>query len=369
MRRFSHFLFEAYEPEQAAQNPLDPRRYQTKATDACLSAVADGLTVAEGAQTLMDLGLLRKENGRLLFNSPVFLREDAPVLRAWMETEAARLVDLVEQDLLTPLRRLCGQILNGVSVALNLYHIFCGMILDGAMFDALTAGGALAVSRPHISGLDYLWTVYEDCASLAALSDGLLCSYNRLTDGVCALQSFGDARGIRFDFYRLFRLVEHDDVPPRFQEAATLLACLDALDLAACKALVLRASRALAAGLECEPTALTLLEHFGYARDGKLCVPVYGPEELRIAEEMAAVAIKRLAPAVCEVLERCDDTLSITAVAHGVNRLELHNELYHLLFGAINEALVSRGLVAAPQDRPEEGRYEKSVQISEPFCP
>ena len=69
MRRFSHFLFEAYEPEQAAQNPLDPRRYQTKATDACLSAVADGLTVAEGAQTLMDLGLLRKENGRLLFKA------------------------------------------------------------------------------------------------------------------------------------------------------------------------------------------------------------------------------------------------------------------------------------------------------------
>lgn len=72
MRRFSHFLFEAYEPEQAAQNPLDPRCYQTKATDACLSSVADGLTVAEGAQTLMDLGLLRKENGRLLLIARCF---------------------------------------------------------------------------------------------------------------------------------------------------------------------------------------------------------------------------------------------------------------------------------------------------------
>lgn len=369
MRRFSHFLFETYEPEQAALNPLDPRRYQTESTDARLSAVADGATAAEGAQTLIDLGLLRKEGGRLLFDTPVFLREDAPVLRAWMETEAGRLVDLVEQDLLTPLRVLCGQILNGVSVALNLYHILCGMILDGAMFDALTAGGALAVSRPHISGLDYLWIVYEDCDALATLSDGLLCSYNRLTDGVCALQSFGDARGTRFDFYRLFRLMEHGDMPPRFQEAAILLARLDALDLAACKALVLQESRALAAGLGCAPTVLTLLEHFGYARDGKLCVPVYGPEELRIAEEMTALVTKRLAPPVCEVLERCDDTLSITAVAHGVDRLELHNELYHLLFGAINEALVSRGLVAAPQDRPGEGRYEKSVQISEPLCP
>lgn len=367
MRRFSHFLFEAYEPEQAAQNPLDPRRYQTEATDACLSAVADGATAVEGAQTLIDLGLLRKETGRLLFDSPVFLQEDAPVLRAWMETEAAQLVDLLEHELLTPLRALCGQISNGVSVELNLYHILCGMILDGAMFDELCACGVLAVSRPHISGLDYLWILYEDCCALNTLSDGMLCSYNRLTDGVCALQSFGDGRGTRFDFYRLFRLVEHGDVPPRFQKAATLLARLDAFDLAACKSLVLGESRAMAAGKGCDPTVSALLEHFGYARDGRLCVPVYGPEELCIAEEMAAVVTPRLGSAVCEVLERCDDTLSITAVAHGVDRLELHNELYHLLFGAINEALVSRGFVSAPQDRPGEGRYEKSIQISEPW--
>lgn len=366
MRRFSHFLFEQYDPEQAALNPLDPRRHQTETTDAILSAVADGTASAE-AQSLIDLGLLRKEAGRLLFDSPVFLREDEPVLRAWMETEAKRLVDLLEHALLPSLRLLCGQITNGVSLELNLYHILCGMILDGAMFDELCASGVLAVSRPHVSGLDYLWIAYEDCDALETLSDGLLCSYNRLTDGVCALQSFGDGRGIRYDFYRLFRLAEHGDMPPRFQRAATILTRLHALDLAACKALLLGGTRTLASGMGCEPTVLSLLELFGYAQNGKLTVPVYGPEELCIAEEMAAAVTPRLGAAVCEVLERSANALPITAVAHGVDRLELHNELYHILFGAINEILVRRGLVASPQDRPGEGRYEKSIQISEPL--
>ena len=41
---------------------------------------------------------------------------------------------------------------------------------------------------------------------------------------------------------------------------------------------------------------------------------------------------------------------------------ETANELYHILFGGINEELVRRGLTAAPPDRPGEGRYLQCIK-------
>lgn len=84
-----------------------------------------------------------------------------------------------------------------------MYHILCGMIFDGSFFDYLNQNKALATSRRHCSGLDYLAVIYEDCAELRSLSNGLLRSYNRLANNICSLQSFGDAQGSRFDFYRV----------------------------------------------------------------------------------------------------------------------------------------------------------------------
>ena len=52
---------------------------------------------------------------------------------------------------------------------------------------------------------------------------GLLCSYNRLVNDKCSLQSFEDANGDRFDFYRFFRLMEQEDIPDKFKKAQALL--------------------------------------------------------------------------------------------------------------------------------------------------
>lgn len=77
--------------------------------------------------------------------------------------------------------------------------------------------GTYHFARLHPSGLDYLNIIYEKCSELQALSNGLLCSYNRLKNDKCSLQSFGDANGERFDFYRFFRLAERKDIPSKFK--------------------------------------------------------------------------------------------------------------------------------------------------------
>ena len=61
-------------------------------------------------------------------------------------------------------------------------------------------------------------------------------------------------------------------------------------------------------------------------------------------------------------LREVQGRLEITAARHGVPAGETANELYHILFGGINEELVRRGLTAAPPDRPGEGRYLQCIK-------
>jgi len=73
----------------------------------------------------------------------------------------------------------------------NLYHLLCGAVFDGSLFDYLSKHNQLVTSRFHSSGIDYIITVYEKCPELDSFSNHLLCSYNRFSDGTRALQSFG----------------------------------------------------------------------------------------------------------------------------------------------------------------------------------
>lgn len=361
MRRFSYFLYENFDPEEQARNPQNPRRFLNASVDPVLSRIAQAPprgcpADAFSAGTLALLlqgGILREENGCLLFDTAVFLREDAAVLREEME---ARAKGLVEQLLpaVPELRACCGELDNRFPVEVHLYHILCGMVFDGRFFAYLSRVGAAATSRPHDSGLDYLAAIYESCVELDGFSNGLLCSYNRFTDGGCSLQSFGDSCGDRFDFFRFSRLLEAGRLQPRFGRARALFEKHPGREY------LLNQVRELVEEGHCEADAMALLTEFGYAVDGKLCVPVYTGSALAAAERMEEIVETKIGSAFVQALS---DVPNITAVRHGVSAKELANELYHLLFGSVNEALAARGIVASPRRIPGEGRYLRCVQL------
>lgn len=56
-------------------------------------------------------------------------------------------------------------------------------------------------------------------------------------------------------------------------------------------------------------------------------------------------------------------TIDILAVRHGANRLEIANEFYHIVFGLINEEVIARRIVEAPQYHPGEGRYLRCIEL------
>ena len=371
MRRFEYFLFENFDADEVASNPANPRRFLGKETDEILSEIAQTSAGnayydfccerfgVDSVSRLIDAGVLRREGENVLFDSPVFLREDAGELQRKVTAKAASLVDLLEESL-PEIRLCCSEIKNGFTVEQNLYHILCGMVFDGRFFDYLSDRGVLAVSKQHSSGLDFLIVIYEKSKDLQSLSDGLLCSYNRFVSGSCSLQSFGDAQGDRFDFYRFFRLLESGAVPVRFKVAEALL--LEGFGGADKNTLLSEAVSLVRTG-RCSPAALALLTQFGYARDGAVCVPVYTYEHRKQIMEIEKSVEFCLGDAMAETLRELADSIKITAVKHGVDGCEIANELYHIVFGCINEELVSREIVAAPSFVPGEGRYSKCIEL------
>lgn len=370
MREFEYFLFENFDADEESNNPHNPRNFLGNRTDAILSEIAQfpANTCAYNdscekhsthvVRKLIDGGILRPSGTALAFDCPIFLREDAAVLHTEITAKASALVDLLDNSM-TVIRDCCAKIENGFPAELNLYHILCGMVFDGYFFEYLSSKGVVATSRQHPSGLDYLSVIYEKCEELQTLSDGLLCSYNRFINAKCSLQSFGDAQGNRFDFYRFFRLMEQGSLPDKFKDAEALV-----LDFGgANKDSLLDEVVALVQTGRCDPVAMDLLELFGYAQDGTICVPVYTPEHKKYIAEIEDIVKKCLGNAISDTLIELACSIDITAVKHGVNRLEIANELYHIVFGSINEDLTARGIVATPKYIPGEGRYFKCIEL------
>lgn len=371
MREYEYYLFENFDADKEVGNPDNPRNFLGKQTDALLSEVANHLSGdclysvccekygSELVHKLRDEGILRQEGKKLYFDCPIFLREDSEVLHKEVSVRAKRMVDLLVQ-ILPQLNSCCEKLNNGFSVQLNLYHILCGMVFDGYLFDYLSSAGALATSRIHNSGLDYLAVIYERCNELQSLSNGLLCSYNRLVNEQCSLQSFGDAQGDRFDFYRLFRLLEKKNVPEKFLNANILLG--HAVGEADKDALLAQVALLVKTGV-CDPSVVKLMEHFGYMQNGTICVPVYTREDRSIIMEIEYLVEECIGSAMADTLMDLANDIDITAVRHGVNRLEIANELYHIVFGSVNEELVARKIVSVPQNLPKEGRYFKCIEL------
>ena len=361
MRHFSYYLFENFDPEVEAKNPENPRNFLTCRADPILSQVAQHPPLTCPADTFSPEelilfirgGILRMQDGVLAFDTPIFLREDAPLLQQSMREKAVRLVDLLH-PILPEIRRLCSGIPNWFPVEENLYHILCGMVFDGLFFDFLSRHNAVATSRVHPSGLDYLSVLYDDCPELNHFSDGLLCSYNRFTNGHTSLQSFGDADGNRFDFYRFSRQIETDTLPEKFASIRSRFQSCPGKDW------LLHQTQELYSTGSCDPEALELLTLFGYAKCRRLCVPVFTNADRERILKIEELVEKTIGDAFLSTLSHIPD---ITALRHGVPPKEIANELYHILFGSVNEALVSQKIVAAPPHIPGEGRYLRCIEL------
>ena len=313
------------------------------------------------ARALLRIGLLRQEGG-LYLDTPVIIKEDAPYLQHCFSKAVLQMADDLEQNKKEYVA-LAKQIDNGYSPEVNLYHLLCGAILDGSFFDCLSRQQVVATSRLHPSGLDYLLIVYERTLELERLSKRLLCSYNRCTDGRRALQSFGDLEGERFDVFRFICQKEQRAVSSVFKEIDAVWELLSGESLAQKRESLLQGLWQLVETGSCETACYRLLSLFGYVKDNTLAVPLYQEKDKAVIEELERLTEDCLYEKMCMVLSNKSILSGLFCQKHGISRKELANELYHIVFGQLNEELVRRGFVAKPDYREGEGRYLKSVEL------
>ncbi|MFH1880582.1 MAG: hypothetical protein ABIK64_07285 [Bacillota bacterium] len=371
MRRFHYYLYSNIEPAPIGSGTEDPRLILNTTANGVLSAIigappgecrygslCDTYSTAL-INSFIACGLLRREGESLFLDSTVIVSEDTASLRECFSAGISHMADRLEENK-SIFYHAAKQIDNGFLPEVNLYHILCGHVFDGLFFDFLGKNNIVSTSRTHDTGLDYIITVYENAPQLNAISKKLLCSYNRYTDGRRALQSFGDSDGTRIDFYRY-------SVQKALGTASASLSAIErSWDLLNCGdniSILLDEAQRFADTGRCMEPYEQLLTFFGYGRDGKISVPVYRKRHLPTINAIEKLVEKHLYKDMATTLLATAVQSDLLCSQHGVAPREIANELYHVVFGQLNQMLVTRKFVAAPDYHPGEVRYLKSNEL------
>lgn len=369
-REFDYFLFDNFD---VATVPVfdNPRSYLNKSADKILSDIVNagafGCSYNEMCNqytrqqidNLIYIGVLRVECDTLFLDSTVIVYEDIQSIESCLKAEISHLADkLCEKK--SELYACVRSVANGFDLKTNLYHLLCGAVFDGSFFDYLSNQQALATSRLHPAGIDYIITIYEKCPELDSFSNHLLCSYNRFSDDSRALQSFGDANGNRMDFYRFYCQKMMGTVSSELKHIEKMW---DAVAPYNDRVHILNALQEFDQNGICDEKYMRLFEAFGYIVDGKYAVPVFCKNASSVVEELTKVVVSCIGTDIRKLLSDSPIMSQLSCCQHGVSKKEAANEVYHILFGMLNEELVSRGIVQNPNYIDGEGRYLKSIEL------
>lgn len=373
MRNFTYFLFDSFDPDDVKYPADDPRLVLNGDADAVLNAVMDAPMCTYDdlcnrfpksyVDSLIHIGLLQVEDGRIRLDCPVLVQEDAAYLQHCFSAYIARMADSLEVHR-DEFYSLAKKIDNGFSPEVNLYHLLCGAVFDGQFFDRLSDARVVTTSKLHPSGLDYLIVAYEKTPELDRLSQRLLCSYNRFSDGTRTLQSFGDAEGDRVDFYRFATQKHRGNIPQNLKDIEEIWDKLRNV-----RERILPETQRFVETGHCEDDCHRLLTAFGYIQNDKVAVPVYKQAHLPFMEQMEQLTAQCIFEDMQAALTAPEVFRPIFCVGRGAAVGEVANELYHIVFGQINELLVERHFVAAPQWYEGQGRYLKSIELMQAQLP
>lgn len=371
MRKFAYFLYDGFEPDEVKKPEDDPRLVLNGEADGILSEIVEtpcgrcnygelcsGFSKSQ-VDSLIHIGLLSAADKFVFLDAPVIVREDALHLRRCFSDYTAQMAQTLMQHR-EEFFALAREIENGFPPEVNLYHLLCGASFDGSFFEHISDSGVVTTSRVHPSGLDYLIIVYEIDPKLDRLSRELLCSYNRYSDGHRTLQSFGDADGDRRDFFRFAMQKYQGKVPQSLKDVERIW---DAVGMGDIRKKILGEAEQFAETGRCEENCRRILTEFGYIKKGKLAVPVYRKKNIPVIEKLERLTERCISEKMKEVLTAPEVLAPLRCVQWGVPTGEVANELYHIVFGQLNELLVEEKFVARPRRFEGQGRYLQSIEL------
>jgi hypothetical protein len=339
-------------------------------------------TIENVINSLESINAIETKNSTYRIKFPIFLGKDVIEMESYInnigETIGNKIIGMKDFLYKKVSELTCSK---NHSYERILYHIICDQIFDGTAFEFFTERNTFCTSKSQPGNRDYIIVAYEDSDLVEKYSNKILCSSNNYRTSGFTFNSFGDLNGSRKDMYRFFRLVQKnvDNASP-FSKLNILYN--EALDnenrefAFECGRLICNINNSNAKYDQlCEKEKnlakfLNELEYI-YINDDdntiSINVPIFYDFEIStVIRELSDTILINIFPIVKEVFNKFEVNVpKLTPIRHMVNIKEIANELWHQIFGATNEYLVKEGLVATPDNIDGQGRYLRSLIISQ----
>lgn len=258
-----------------------------------------------------------------------------------------------------------------------LYHIICDSIFDGIAMEYFADIDIFSISKEQPGDRNYIIVGYENTEKLEVYSNKLLCSSNNYRTEKFVFNSFGDCNGDRKDAYRFFRMVnknnhnisEFIDLNKTYNE---LNESMNKSLMNDCGNLIIKISQgynAYNSYEEYERQLIEFLKEINYVEIDKehkviIKIPIFDKSYMDIVKAIAEVILPHIESTVKDFFSDIEiSSKEITPIKHNIDIKEIANELWHLVFGFINESLVKSGFVALPYSSSIEGRYLQSLYV------
>jgi len=312
---------------------------------------------------LDNISAIHVENNKFRLNFPFFHAKDVKIIKKFIINELnASLPIFIKFIKETSL--FVKQLYPEIDSKLSLYHLLCGKIFDGSMFDYLESEGILKQSYPQKDNRDYMLIGYADNSVCNNFNKNLFCSFNHARYKTSSLSSFGNAYGNRFDYFRYLRLRKINNLSGKFKIIHKDFCDLSDEDIIKNS---IEEIKNIDNNQLITPNIynINLIKTQYLTKDFKICVPVFKDYVNKI-NLLSNFVFEKIGATIKTCLNNVKSkvlTSKILCINHNVDEKQISNELWHMFFGLLNKFLIDKNLVAKPQSFKGEGKYLKCVYL------
>lgn len=249
-----------------------------------------------------------------------------------------------------------------INPKLSLYHLICGKVFDGSMFDFLENNGLLKQSFLQKDNRDYMIIAYQNSYICNKLNKSLFCSFNHARFGKNSLTSFGNADGERFDLFRYFQLRDKNKLYGKFLSLDSKLSSKSKPEITENMFNIIEAiNNKKSVNDSSYKSALCDMKYIN--KENQIIVPLFD-NYLENIEKISKKIFNDLGSIIISSLNDIKKKIqksNISCIQHNVDIDQICNELWHIYFGLLNKYLIDKKIVAQPQQFKGEGKYLKCI--------
>ena len=293
---------------------------------------------------LVNINAVSIKDNKYKVNFPVFYEDDVKIITKEIKPYLNTIIDSIKS------------VLNEFNYNKEeLYHILCNNTFDNYSLKYLMDKWLIRDYKKNPGNRNYIIIGYEKSDFVNDYSNKLLCSNNRFKCNYITFNSFGDTDGARKDFYRYFRLKQQGK--NIFKEIDSYMSSINKDQE------ILRNNLVNAINGKGDKDTIKLLNNLEYMIGNEICVPVLINDGYKY---LGLKVMDSIIDIIKDIFEKVR-LLDITPNRNEVSKLDTLNEVWHIIFGLINEELVKEGIVETPEYKEGEGRYLKCIYRSDIF--